>query len=403
VEQLASVFGEVQSVTEAPDYGMDYAGSIMVSFYDVRHAQAAATGFSSVDSGLQAHLVTMPLQGGTDGREGLQRGNSRPTCNKVTKEDRSNSTSSSTSPQLLKHRSTSLPAYPRQQPQQHKVEQTQSVPGIYYSHSKPWANGAMCFQPGIMGYEECAYSMAYAGASQHAAAYYMHGGYVMPGGYCMPQYMPGMHYGMMANGYGSAWQQAPRLSSSIDSSPEMPSSRRGSSESERSSNGWRNSSCGDNDPVQYHFNPEECRAAAQEDMRCTLMIRNIPNKYTQKMLLDLLDAKLSGRYDFFYLPIDFKNRCNLGYAFVNFRDADAAACCYEQLHGQRWSEFNSRKICEITYARVQGRDNLIEHFRNSRFPCDSLDCLPVILEIVGGQEGTTKRIALVGTSQPSTV
>lgn len=43
-----------------------------------------------------------------------------------------------------------------------------------------------------------------------------------------------------------------------------------------------------------------------EDQRTTVMIRNIPNKYTQKMLLQTIDKKLAGSYDFFYLPIDFK-------------------------------------------------------------------------------------------------
>jgi hypothetical protein len=36
------------------------------------------------------------------------------------------------------------------------------------------------------------------------------------------------------------------------------------------------------------------------------MIKNIPNKYTQKMLLQTINENHKDRYDFFYLPIDFK-------------------------------------------------------------------------------------------------
>ncbi|CAG8536674.1 6570_t:CDS:10 [Ambispora gerdemannii] len=61
----------------------------------------------------------------------------------------------------------------------------------------------------------------------------------------------------------------------------------------------------------------------REDGRTTFMIRNIPNKYTQRMLLETLDATHKGQYDFIYLRIDFKNRCNVGYAFINFVDTNA--------------------------------------------------------------------------------
>lgn len=43
-----------------------------------------------------------------------------------------------------------------------------------------------------------------------------------------------------------------------------------------------------------------------EDLRTTVMIKNIPNKYTQQMLLDTINRHFAFSYDFFYLPIDFK-------------------------------------------------------------------------------------------------
>lgn len=41
------------------------------------------------------------------------------------------------------------------------------------------------------------------------------------------------------------------------------------------------------------------------DGRTTIMVRNIPNKYTQEMLLELFEQEHKKKFDFFYLPIDY--------------------------------------------------------------------------------------------------
>ena len=72
-----------------------------------------------------------------------------------------------------------------------------------------------------------------------------------------------------------------------------------------------------------------------------------------------------GKYDFFYLPIDFKNRCNVGYAFINFNDAAHIPGFCEEFNGHKWNHFNSEKVCQLTFARIQGKQSMISRFQNS--------------------------------------
>ncbi|ODA80537.1 hypothetical protein RJ55_03496 [Drechmeria coniospora] len=101
------------------------------------------------------------------------------------------------------------------------------------------------------------------------------------------------------------------------------------------------------------------------DVRTTIMLRNIPNKVDQAMLKRIIDESSWGKYDFMYLRIDFANDCNVGYAFINFVDPLDIIDFVEARGNQRWNCFKSDKVAEISYATIQGKDCLVQKFRNS--------------------------------------
>jgi len=124
------------------------------------------------------------------------------------------------------------------------------------------------------------------------------------------------------------------------------------------------------------------------DGRTTLMIKNIPNKYNQEMLLETINKNYKGTFDFFYLPIDFKNKCNVGYAFINFIKPETVADFYEDFNQKKWEKFNSEKVRQITYARIQGKAAFIDHFRNSSLMYEDPACRPLIFYSNGPNIGT---------------
>jgi protein phosphatase 1 regulatory subunit 42 len=97
----------------------------------------------------------------------------------------------------------------------------------------------------------------------------------------------------------------------------------------------------------------------------TLMLRNIPNKYTQTQLLEEIEVLgFAGTYDFFYLPMDKQNRSNVGYAFINFLDAASATKCWSVLTNYKFQRFQSKKICAVSPAHLQGFEKNYKHFQD---------------------------------------
>lgn len=102
----------------------------------------------------------------------------------------------------------------------------------------------------------------------------------------------------------------------------------------------------------------------------TVMLRNIPNKYTQDMVVDRIHMDgFKGDLDFIYLPVDFKHKCNVGYVFVNFRSTEACERFANMYHRARTSYklpgFRSKKICEVSPARHQGCEENVRRLQHS--------------------------------------
>ena len=110
------------------------------------------------------------------------------------------------------------------------------------------------------------------------------------------------------------------------------------------------------------------------------MIKNIPNKYTINSFLEEINVNFKDTYDIFYLPIDYVNKCNLGFAFINFVESFHIIRFYDLYRGKKWKKFNSDKICELVYAKFQGKSKLISHFEKGKvLSFDSEEKRPLIL------------------------
>lgn len=99
----------------------------------------------------------------------------------------------------------------------------------------------------------------------------------------------------------------------------------------------------------------------------TVMMRNLPNKYTQRMLLtEVAQVGFLGTFDFLYLPIDPETSANRGYAFLNFIDSSFAWMFKVQYEGRKMAHFNSNKVVSVTPATLQGFDSNYTHYSSAR-------------------------------------
>ena len=148
------------------------------------------------------------------------------------------------------------------------------------------------------------------------------------------------------------------------------------------------------------------------EYKTTLMLRNIPNKFTRDQLVKIIMLKMGkpGSFDFFYLPTDFRSKCNFGYAFINMTSCENVDKFFQVFDGANLTSFingilagssnsNPRysKICQVTFARVQGLDENVRRLMNSPImgaanvlegaSQEEIDAsLPILFDSVTGKE-----------------
>lgn len=107
--------------------------------------------------------------------------------------------------------------------------------------------------------------------------------------------------------------------------------------------------------------------SSSRETRTTVMLRNLPNNYTREMLLRLLESQgFGGAITFVYLPIDFRSKAALGYAFVDLVDSEWVDRFWATFDGFANWAIPSRKVCYVSWSGPsQGLAAHIERYRNS--------------------------------------
>ncbi|KAG7098672.1 hypothetical protein E1B28_000586 [Marasmius oreades] len=107
------------------------------------------------------------------------------------------------------------------------------------------------------------------------------------------------------------------------------------------------------------------RLQDREDLRTTVMLKNIPNKLTSDGLVTFIQGVVGRKIDFIYLRMDFTEKCNFGYAFVNFMTVESLLTFARAKLGRKWNLCKSQKVLDMCYADIQGKASMVEKFRNS--------------------------------------
>jgi len=133
----------------------------------------------------------------------------------------------------------------------------------------------------------------------------------------------------------------------------------------------------DRGPVPTGMSEKECaqfdidpaKIESGEDTRTTVMIRHLTGTQKRNDLLEFLQNwRLESRHNFFYVPCKRNRNVYAGFAFVNLLSPQDVLTLTNAVMTQPWRSNSSEKggkMLAVSYAKIQGLDELRAHFSSS--------------------------------------
>eukprot|EP00927_Polykrikos_kofoidii_P039171 TRINITY_DN33603_c0_g1_i1.p1 TRINITY_DN33603_c0_g1~~TRINITY_DN33603_c0_g1_i1.p1 ORF type:complete len:525 (+),score=92.90 TRINITY_DN33603_c0_g1_i1:89-1663(+) len=114
-----------------------------------------------------------------------------------------------------------------------------------------------------------------------------------------------------------------------------------------------------------------------KDTRTTVMVRNIPKVCSREAFVELLGrCDLASSYSFFYMPFDKRRNIHCGFAFVNFKSPLDVLVLHNSMQTPIWrglggAQGGTPTPPAVSYARLQGQEQLMKHFSLSAVMYDN--------------------------------
>jgi len=100
----------------------------------------------------------------------------------------------------------------------------------------------------------------------------------------------------------------------------------------------------------------------------TLMVRNIPRRFTPEKLLEVWPV--DGSYNLLHVPFNFQKQHRAGVAFINMVSHEAAVEFAAKWHGRKLANGGGIKRLDIGVAEVQGFEGNLRNLKGSKIKND---------------------------------